>query len=114
MTWVNSYDELLASPVNTMNGTVIIYGIEAVIQSFMNDDDPRKSFYKWLDQWLNWEKETAQSKLVLIGVDVGKGVVPIEKEKRNYRDLVGWCYQDVVKEATRVDIIWYGLNQQLK
>lgn len=53
-------------------------------------------------------------KLYLIGTDVGKGIVPIDEHLRTYRDVVGWCYQDVAKLAERVDIIWYGINTTIK
>ncbi|GAE35876.1 bifunctional adenosylcobinamide kinase/adenosylcobinamide-phosphate guanylyltransferase [Halalkalibacter akibai] len=99
--------------MNTINGNVFIYGLEAVIETFLTDHNPRGSFQGWLTNWLKWEKDS-DSNLVLIGADVGKGIVPLEKHKRLYRDVVGWCYQDVVKKSDRVDLIWYGINQQLK
>jgi adenosyl cobinamide kinase/adenosyl cobinamide phosphate guanylyltransferase len=50
----------------------------------------------------------------VIGSDITKGVVPLEKENRIWRDLTGWAYQDTAAKAEKVDIIWYGLNQTMK
>ena len=91
-----------------------MFGLESMIQSFLNEPNPRQAFRSWLQSWLEWEMRNGHSKLFLIGTDIGKGIVPMEKEARLLRDVVGWCYQDVAKQATRVDVIWYGLNEQLK
>ncbi|NEU31064.1 hypothetical protein GN156_09770 [bacterium LRH843] len=93
---------------------MIIFGLETIIQSFLKEPEPRQSFGTWLELWLDWEKESEGSTLFLIGTDIGKGIVPLEKEARLFRDIVGWCFQDVAKKAERVDVIWYGLHEQLK
>lgn len=93
--------------------TTIIYGLEKIVHSFIHHNDPRHTFNNWLTSWLLWEKQN-ETCLYVIGVDVGKGVVPIEKEQRMFRDLVGLCFQDVAKKADRVDVVWYGLHEQLK
>ena len=85
-----------------------------MIQTFGENEKPREIFLLWLERWLKWEKEKEERNLYLIGTDIGKGIVPMEKELRVYRDIVGYCFQDVVKKAERVDVIWYGLNSQLK
>jgi adenosyl cobinamide kinase/adenosyl cobinamide phosphate guanylyltransferase len=97
-----------------MNETVLIYGMEAVIKTFLPQTNPRRSFQSWIGQWLAWEEKVINAKLILIGSDIGKGIVPVGKEDRQFRDLVGWCFQDLVEQASRVDLIWYGINQQLK
>lgn len=99
--------------MNTNRGNVVIYGIEAVVQSFLSQEDPRKCFQDWLETWLEWETENS-SQLILIGTDIGKGIVPTDESARRYRDLVGWCFQEVARQANRVDVIWYGLGDRLK
>ncbi|WP_227936143.1 bifunctional adenosylcobinamide kinase/adenosylcobinamide-phosphate guanylyltransferase [Alkalihalobacillus deserti] len=88
--------------------------MEAVVQTFLGVEKPRESFQEWIETWIDWECHKKDRTLILIGTDIGKGVVPVEEEARRYRDLVGWCFQDMVKKAMRVDVIWYGLNEQLK
>ncbi|ASK61850.1 hypothetical protein CFK37_06595 [Virgibacillus phasianinus] len=65
-------------------------------------------------KWLDWEQTTAQRKLVIIGSDISKGIVPVESKMRTWRDVTGWFYQDLVKQCDRLDLIWYGINKQLK
>ena len=59
-------------------------------------------------------KKNYQRKLVVIGSDITKGIVPVEKENRLWRDVTGWAYQDLAAQADKIDIIWYGCNQTIK
>lgn len=77
-------------------------------------NEARTTGRSWLAELSQWEKESEQRQVVVIATDFSKGIVPIEKIERDWRDLTGWFYQDLVKEANRVDEIWYGLGQQLK
>lgn len=101
-------------PTLQQSESVIIFGLERIIHSFLDQSDPRHAFRIWLELWLDWERRDQRSALFLIGTDVGKGIVPMEKEDRLFRDLVGWCYQDTASKAKRVDVIWYGLHEQIK
>src|SRR5699024_8315908 len=114
ITWYNGYTDSLIMPTNTVMNTVIIYGLDHIVRSFMEADQPRDAFNQWLTYWLQWEQQDASSYLYVIGSDVGKGIVPIDEDERHFRDLVGWCFQDVAKKADRMDIVWYGLHKQLK
>ncbi|WP_394172482.1 hypothetical protein [Guptibacillus hwajinpoensis] len=51
---------------------------------------------------------------MIIGTDITQGILPFEREEQDWRELTGWAYQDLTDAADRVDVIWYGLNQQLK
>jgi adenosyl cobinamide kinase/adenosyl cobinamide phosphate guanylyltransferase len=97
-------------------GITIIFGIEQVIDKFLEQDldRARELFRQWLQRLTDWEESSPQHKLFIIGCDIGKGIVPIDVKHRNWRDLVGWCYQDIVEKAERVDLIWYGINQRIK
>ncbi|MCM3762952.1 bifunctional adenosylcobinamide kinase/adenosylcobinamide-phosphate guanylyltransferase [Alkalihalobacillus oceani] len=111
--WYNGY-KLCPHPAPEQNGTVIIFGLEAIVRSFLTEDEAgaRERFRSWLESWLCWEQSGGI--LYLVGSDVGKGVVPLEKEARLFRDYVGVCFQEVARKAERVDLIWYGLATQLK
>jgi adenosylcobinamide kinase / adenosylcobinamide-phosphate guanylyltransferase len=61
-----------------------------------------------------WEQEKPQKKLVVIGTDITKGIVPVDRENRLWRDVTGWAYQDLAAQADKIDIIWYGCNQTIK
>ncbi|WP_175585183.1 bifunctional adenosylcobinamide kinase/adenosylcobinamide-phosphate guanylyltransferase [Alkalihalophilus pseudofirmus] len=117
ITWYNGYTSNIAGEdIIRSEGISIIFGLEHVIEQFLEQDvdHSRGLFRQWLQRLMEWENSSHQNKLYLIGCDIGKGIVPIDSRQRSLRDLVGWCYQDIVERADRVDVIWYGINQRLK
>ncbi|BAB05313.1 bifunctional adenosylcobinamide kinase/adenosylcobinamide-phosphate guanylyltransferase [Halalkalibacterium halodurans] len=91
---------------------VIVTGLHLYIRMLLGHEEPRTVLKHWLQDAISWEK--GGKTVVLIGNEIGKGIVPVKREDREWRDLVGLCYQDIVRLAERVDLIWYGLNQQIK
>ncbi|WP_155590864.1 bifunctional adenosylcobinamide kinase/adenosylcobinamide-phosphate guanylyltransferase [Lysinibacillus cavernae] len=55
-----------------------------------------------------------QCTVALIVTDMGRGVVPMEKQARLLRDTCGRLYQALFAEAEQVVRIWYGLGEQMK
>ena len=51
---------------------------------------------------------------VLIGDEIGSGIVPIDPFERLWRDETGFVYQILAAQADRVDRIWAGLPCRLK
>lgn len=97
--------------------TLIVSGIEEWTKSYLENetmDEARESLKKWIEELFLWEKRTENGQMILIANDISKGIVPIDKKDRDWRDLTGWFYQDLIKKADRVDEIWYGLSRQLK
>lgn len=97
--------------------TIVIQGIEQFIKEdclTMDMHTCREAWKILLDDWKMWEKSDPQRLLVIIGTDITKGIVPIEKTDRTWRDVTGWVFQDISSKADRVDVIWYGLNKQIK
>lgn len=52
--------------------------------------------------------------LYIIVTDMGRGVVPMEKQARLLRDTCGRLYQALFAEAEHVVHIWYGIGEQIK
>ncbi|MGA3599319.1 bifunctional adenosylcobinamide kinase/adenosylcobinamide-phosphate guanylyltransferase [Lysinibacillus agricola] len=52
--------------------------------------------------------------LYIIVTDMGRGVVPMEKQARLLRDTCGRLYQALFAEAEHVVRIWYGIGEQIK
>lgn len=52
--------------------------------------------------------------LYMIVTDMGRGVVPMEKQARLLRDTCGRLYQALFAEAKQVDRIWYGIAERIK
>ncbi|MGG3470670.1 bifunctional adenosylcobinamide kinase/adenosylcobinamide-phosphate guanylyltransferase [Neobacillus pocheonensis] len=96
---------------------VILEGAETWLKKLVGNFDLNQCRIIWnqcLDSWLKWEKEKLTRKVVIIGTDITKGIVPIETHDRAWRDVTGWAFQDTASRAEEVDIIWYGINQQIK
>jgi adenosyl cobinamide kinase/adenosyl cobinamide phosphate guanylyltransferase len=117
--WLSAYDDItLPKELNDDNhDLVILEGIEMWLKRLSEKYDPNQCRDIWnrrLDKWLFWEKNQHNRKLVVIGTDISKGIVPIEKENRLWRDITGWAYQETAAMAEKVDVIWYGLSQTIK
>lgn len=118
--WISSYKEgpiaenFLAEHKEYI---VVMEAVEVWFKHWLKQLSKQEARLKWqllLQTSLEWEKEEKNRKVIIIGTDMTKGIVPMIAEERKWRDITGWAYQDAVKEAERVDLIWYGINQQLK
>ncbi|WP_026566970.1 bifunctional adenosylcobinamide kinase/adenosylcobinamide-phosphate guanylyltransferase [Bacillus sp. UNC41MFS5] len=117
--WVSAYDGH-SLPINLIDfdqGVVILEGVEIWLKDLTVTFDADKCREIWancLEEWNTWENTAEHRKLIVIGTDITKGIVPMEVENRRWRDVTGWAYQDIASKAEKVDVIWYGLNQTLK
>ena len=95
---------------------LVVEGIEqCVLNEVENCTDLKREYGSVLIRRLKeWEEQSTERQLIVIGVDISKGIVPTSGIERRWRDLTGWVYQDLVKVSKRVDYIWYGINHQLK
>ena len=119
VTWLSAYEnEVLGAPTLELTATVILEGIENLVRKEIDPDTTAAilldKVIEKLEHWLEWEQQESSHKLVLIGTDISKGIVPIDRSDRLQRDVVGWIYQKMVERAERVDIIWYGMAQTIK
>ncbi|MFJ7848403.1 bifunctional adenosylcobinamide kinase/adenosylcobinamide-phosphate guanylyltransferase [Peribacillus sp. NPDC097206] len=115
--WLSGYQNDQPDFRDFQKDIVVLQGIDAWIGQDVNMMDVESIRKKWkeiLDGWRIWEKEESGRTCVIIGSDLSKGIVPIEKKNRQWRDACGWIFQDVATISTRVDIIWYGINQRIK
>ncbi|MFJ7639652.1 bifunctional adenosylcobinamide kinase/adenosylcobinamide-phosphate guanylyltransferase [Peribacillus sp. NPDC046944] len=115
--WLSGYQNDQPDFRDFQKDIVVLQGIDAWIGQDVNIMDVESIRKKWkeiLDGWRIWEKEESGRTCVVIGSDLSKGIVPIEKKNRQWRDACGWIFQDVASISTRVDIIWYGINQRIK
>jgi adenosylcobinamide kinase / adenosylcobinamide-phosphate guanylyltransferase len=117
--WISAYQETpLTDDFTHVNSNLLVLeGIEFWLKEAAINYDSKRCLEIWnhtVNNWLIWEKEKPQRQLVVIGTDITKGIVPIEKENRLWRDVTGWAYQDLAAKADVVDVIWYGLNQTIK
>ncbi|KAB2328598.1 hypothetical protein F7731_25100 [Cytobacillus depressus] len=129
--WVTEYYQLKAVPHLWISGykdegipedfphhqIVILEGIEVWLKQLAAQYEIGQARAKWqqyLTEWRKWENEDPRRKLILIGTDMNKGIVPMFAEVRKWRDLTGWAYQDTAKTAEQAELIWYGVSQRIK
>ncbi|MGP4079494.1 bifunctional adenosylcobinamide kinase/adenosylcobinamide-phosphate guanylyltransferase [Pseudalkalibacillus sp. R45] len=117
--WVSAYEgkNLLEDPIQIRSQLLILEGVELWIKEMIlqrDIDETRSSWNRKLIQWQRWENENQKNRVILIGTDISKGIVPLEISVRTWRDVTGWCYQDTATKADRVDLIWYGIHQRIK
>jgi adenosyl cobinamide kinase/adenosyl cobinamide phosphate guanylyltransferase len=99
------------------NGVIVLEGVELWLKDLTKNYEANKCREIWnrrLENWLTWEKANLNRKLIVIGTDITKGIVPLEAENRRWRDVTGWAFQDIAAKSKKVDVIWYGLNQTIK
>lgn len=116
--WLSAYENHpLPRYVNHDQNLLILEGIEIWLKLLTEQVDVQQSLEIWnscLNAWLKWEKEKVSRNVIIIGTDITKGIVPVEKENRLWRDLTGWAYQETAAKALKVDVIWYGINKTIK
>ena len=96
---------------------LVLEGIEQWVRLWLeelNGDDVRQNWQSYLSQLQSWEKGDRNRKVVLIGTDITKGIVPVEHQVREWRDVCGRVFQEITLNCERVDLIWYGLNKRVK
>ncbi len=98
--------------------TVVLEGIERHVRRLLEEkESPEPARTVWqrqLAEWADWERRVQARRLILIGTDITKGVVPVNAFDRMWRDTAGWCFQDAARQAEEVIQIWYGLPERLK
>jgi len=114
--WISAYqDEAL--PFDFDEDFVVLQGVEMWLRNEVQQQTAEAIRIKWqeiIKRWRIWEEEKKTRCCIIIGADITKGIVPIEACNRTWRDASGWFFQDIAAASSRVDIIWYGIAQQVK
>lgn len=117
--WFNGYEDAknyhqVVTELENHQLLVVDAVNEVIVEMLGSEDNSSVAFENWLQEILTWEQKVVERQVVFIGTDIGKGIVPIEKEQRLARDEVGRAFQLLASKATKVSLIWYGLQQSLK
>jgi adenosylcobinamide kinase/adenosylcobinamide-phosphate guanylyltransferase len=78
-----------------------------------NSHEIRKSLQSFF-QLLKEEERKRENEIVLIMLEIGRGIVPLQKDERTLRDLAGWIAQDAAQVADEVHYVWNGLAKKMK
>jgi adenosylcobinamide kinase / adenosylcobinamide-phosphate guanylyltransferase len=84
----------------------ILINIQEAIKSILLSGENPSDYFK-----RNIERFSGK---ILIGDEIGCGIVPADAFEREWRDETGWVYQFLVSKASRVDRVWAGIGQTLK
>ncbi|WP_303985204.1 bifunctional adenosylcobinamide kinase/adenosylcobinamide-phosphate guanylyltransferase [Niallia circulans] len=112
------FDEKEISMANNEKGSFYrIEGLEWMIKNRLQEETLEQTINymeKLVEALLQWEREENNRCVFIIGSDITKGIVPIDRRDRLWRDATGLIFQRIAAAADRVDVIWYGLNERLK
>ncbi|MCM3006434.1 bifunctional adenosylcobinamide kinase/adenosylcobinamide-phosphate guanylyltransferase [Priestia koreensis] len=117
LTWYSAYKKDSLPEKLPGDEVIAIEGIERWIREYILENEQIDAvcerFQKRIDTWMEWEQGT-NGTIVVIGTEVGKGIVPMNEQDRSFRDACGYIYQYLTEKAAIVDQIWYGIPQRLK
>lgn len=107
---VYTYEGELPEGSFSEHSHVVIGSFEKIVEqnlSFSEDDI--------VSNIMNRLKEIdAQTELICVCTDIGRGIVPLDPTERKIRDTCGRLYQRLLAESESVCRIWYGIPQVLK
>ncbi|MDT8859289.1 bifunctional adenosylcobinamide kinase/adenosylcobinamide-phosphate guanylyltransferase [Alkalihalobacillus sp. MEB130] len=118
--WVSSYEGDLLIEWETkwkQNSILVLEGWEKWLADELeqtNNLDQIRRKLKSLFQTIKDKEQEKASEVILIMLEVGRGIVPLEKRERSLRDLAGWVAQDAAEIADQVIYVWNGLSKRLK
>lgn len=114
--WISAYEnDDFPEEILSSSSFLVIEGIEKWLYTKVTMDEwDRNDGIEIIANWQAWVDQKQGRQLIIIGIDISKGIVPVEAKQRKWRDMTGWFYQDLVSSCERFDLIWYGINQQLK
>ena len=113
--WVSLFDGDWKAIYPKMS-IIVLEGIEYAVRGALlqKDGDIRAAFRNWMQSLRKWEEESPDRKVIWIGSEIGKGIVPSDRSSREWRDMTGWVYQDLAEESQRVWLVWYGMATSIK
>lgn len=116
--WISAYREerLPETLSHIKQDIVILEGMERWIYDIIigrNPDIMKNRLQEIISEWHKWEQQN-KKQLIIIGTDIFKGIVPLEEQNRNWRDVTGFVYQYIVEKSSQFTYVWYGIGKSLK
>ncbi|MEK4198228.1 bifunctional adenosylcobinamide kinase/adenosylcobinamide-phosphate guanylyltransferase [Cytobacillus sp. FSL K6-0265] len=118
--WYSAYHSSPPPDVDNfteMDGVIVWEGIEYWVKdvlTYSREEEIQQRVQQFLIDFAAWENNERTRKVIIIGTDITKGIVPVDEKDRLLRDVCGRVYQQIAKQASQMDIIWYGIAQKIK
>ncbi|MFC4322244.1 bifunctional adenosylcobinamide kinase/adenosylcobinamide-phosphate guanylyltransferase [Litchfieldia salsa] len=118
--WISAYNGDRIEDWETKwekNTTLVLEGWEQWISSELEKGDTINEIRNEINVFflrLLEEERNRNSQITLIMLEIGKGIVPLQKDERSLRDLSGWIAQDAASLSTEVYYMWNGLSKRMK
>lgn len=90
--------------------------VEAMQEYIRRISEKELEFVQKKEQIQRWIKELQikNPDVILIVDEIGCGIVPLKREEREYRDLVGYAGQLAAQNADSVYRVMMGMGEQIK
>lgn len=118
--WISAYDNQSWEnwPEKREEGTNLVFeGWEKWIEKEMDSgktvEEVVNLFQKLIETLARLEQST-DARIVLVMLEMGRGIVPLEKKDRELRDAAGWILQEAAKHSDEVLYVWHGLAKLIK
>lgn len=92
--------------INKKKERMLLINIHIGVRNLMKDEINVNEFFTSKLEFLK--------PCIIIGNEIGSGVIPVDKFERRWRDETGLLYQWIASEAEIVDRVWAGLALRLK
>ncbi|WP_018924540.1 bifunctional adenosylcobinamide kinase/adenosylcobinamide-phosphate guanylyltransferase [Salsuginibacillus kocurii] len=117
--WISAYNgEALSTWQDNWrpHTTLVLEGWETWLKDELSEqqtEDLRARYQSFFLQ-LKAAEQKRSEEIILIMLEVGRGLVPLNKKERQLRDYLGWAAQDAAALADEVHYVWNGLARKLK
>ncbi len=85
----------------------VIYGLEKFILASIKENKSENEIIRYLNRFVDTNK-------ILVCEDISQGIVPLEKEQRLWREVVGRSMVIFGKSAKKVYRVFCGLANEVK
>lgn len=110
---LEGWEVWLATALREASDLSEVHGSEARGPDIGSDDRLRQAFVAELEALKTAEREH-DMQIVLVMLEMGRGIVPLAAHDRRLRDLAGWLTQDAAARSEQVWYVWNGLVECLK
>lgn len=98
--------DLSQEPVTNMFAADLIRNIQEGVRTLLKEGRSPLSYFT--------ENINLLEEKILIGTEIGCGIVPLAEEERFWRDETGRVYQLLARESQKVERVWAGIPIKVK